>query len=59
MKPELISLSLYTQLVNDPTLTWAQVVLATFFGVFQVFGAMFSRYEVSKISRIERRRHSS
>jgi hypothetical protein len=59
MKPELISLSLYTQLVNDPTLTWLQVVLATFFGVFQVFGSMFSRYEVNRINRIEMKRRNT
>jgi hypothetical protein len=42
LEPELLSIGLFTQLANDPTLIAGQVVIAVLFSVFQILGSAAS-----------------
>ena len=42
LTPEVISVGLFTQLVNDPTLIAAQVVIALLFAIFEMLGSATS-----------------
>jgi hypothetical protein len=42
LEPEVLSIGLFTQLANDPTLIAGQVVIAVLFSVFQILGSAAS-----------------
>ena len=47
-QPEIISIGLFTQLTNDPTLVSAQLTVAFLFSIFQLLGSLASRIERHK-----------
>jgi len=44
MKPEILSIGLFTQLIHDPVLAWAQVVVAFLFSVLQMLSMTLSAF---------------
>lgn len=51
LEPEVLSVGLFTQLVNDPTLISGQVIVAVFFSVFQIMGSAASWMASRRASR--------
>ncbi|NVN85743.1 MAG: hypothetical protein HXX15_06600 [Rhodopseudomonas sp.] len=51
LEPEVLSIGLFTQLANDPTLVTGQVVIAVFFSVFQILGSAASWVAARRTTR--------